>query len=150
MNKVYFIHKRKLYLALALAAAFLLALAYLRWEKAILAVGRPAGSETAVFHLVTGEFSSSGPDGRKIEVYRWDPGHIVVSRGQPVELQITGVNGGSHPFVIEGLGVRGIVRKGETTVVRFTPEHAGTYPIICLTHRDLEQNGPMVGYITVQ
>ena len=148
MSKVYIIHKRKLYLALALAAAFILALAYLRWEKAILASGEPA--ETAVFHLVTGEFSSTGPNGRKIEVYRWDPGHIVVSRGQPVELQITGISGGSHPFVIEGLGVRGIVRKGETTVVRFTAEHAGTYPIICLTHRDLEQNGPMVGYITVQ
>ena len=148
MPKVYVIHRRKLYLALALTAAVLLALAYLKWEPAILAGGKPA--ETAVYHLVTGEFSSTGPDGRKIEVYRWDPGHIVVQRGQPVELKITGVNGGSHPFVIEGLGVRGIVRKGETTVVRFTAEHAGTYPIICLTHRDLEQNGPMVGYITVQ
>jgi len=148
MSKVYFIHKRKLYLALALAAAFLLALAYLRWERAILAGGKPA--ETAVFHLVTGEFSSTGPDGRRIEVYRWDPGHIVVGRGQPVELQITGVNGASHPFVIKGLNIRGVVRKGETTVVRFTAEHPGTYPIICLTHRDLEQNGPMVGYITVQ
>ncbi|CAG5084051.1 Putative uncharacterized protein [Thermobacillus xylanilyticus] len=148
MSKVYFIHKRKFYLALALTAAVILALAYLRWEQAILANGKP--EEVSVYHLVTGEFSSTGPNGQKIEVYRWDPGHIVVSRGQPVELQITGVNGGSHPFVIEGLGVRGIVRKGETTVVRFTPEHAGTYPIVCLTHRDLEQNGPMVGYIRVQ
>lgn len=147
MPKVYLIHKRKLYLALALLGTVLLALAYLRWEETILASGKPR--ETAVFHLVTGEFSSTGPDGQKIEVYRWDPGHIVVSRGQPVELRITGVNGGNHPFVIEGLGIRGIVRKGETTVVRFTSEHAGTYPIVCLTHRDLEQNGPMVGYIHV-
>jgi heme/copper-type cytochrome/quinol oxidase subunit 2 len=148
MSKVYFIHKRKLYLALALMSAVILALAYLRWEQSILASGKPV--EASVFHLVTGEFSSTGPNGQKIEVYRWDPGHIVVSRGQSVELRITGVNGASHPFVIEGLGVRGTVRKGETTVVRFTPEHAGTYPIICLTHRDLAQNGPMVGYIRVQ
>ena len=138
MSKVLFIHKRQFRMALILTAVVALALIYLRWEQARLVSGTP--SDVTVFHMVTGEFKSTGPDGKTIEVYRWDPGHIVVPRGKPVELHITGVNGAAHPFVIEGLGVRGIVRKGETTVVRFTAEHAGTYPIVCLTHRDMEQD----------
>jgi heme/copper-type cytochrome/quinol oxidase subunit 2 len=72
-----------------------------------------------------------------------------VTKGTPVELQITGISGDRHPFEIEGLGIKGEVLKGKTTVVRFTPKEAGTYAIRCLTHADMRSGGPMVGYIFV-
>lgn len=106
-------------------------------------------SQPRVIQLVTGEFDTTGADGKEIEVYRWDPGTIIVNKGEEVELQITGINGNSHPFVIEGLGIRGEVVKGKTTIVRFKADKPGTYPIVCLTHTDMRHSGPMVGYIFV-
>ena len=72
-----------------------------------------------VIQLVTGEFASKTDDGKEIEVYRWDPGTVIVNQGDNVELHITGVNGESHPFVIEELGIKGEVTKGKTTMVKF-------------------------------
>ncbi|WP_281889701.1 cupredoxin domain-containing protein [Paenibacillus sp. YYML68] len=100
--------------------------------------------------LVTGEFKSTGPDGKTLEAYRWDPGTVVVNKGELVKLSIYGVNGASHPFIIEGLNVKGEVKKGKETVVTFQPQEAGIYRLICLTHQDIAQNGPMIGYIVVQ
>jgi len=148
MSKIFVISKKQIRMAAVLVAVLALAVVYLRWNQSEAAT--VMSGEDRIFHLVTGEFKSVGEDGKEIEVYRWDPGTIVVERGQQVQLHITGVNGASHPFVIEGLGVRGEVRKGETTIVKFAAEHAGTYPILCLTHTDQLQGGPMVGYIVVQ
>jgi len=105
--------------------------------------------EGRTIQLVTGEFKSAGPDGKEIEAYRWDPGTVVVKKGELIKLSIYGVNGASHPFIIEGLGVKGEVKKGKETVVSFRADKPGTYRIICLTHPDIAHNGPMVGYIVV-
>jgi FtsP/CotA-like multicopper oxidase with cupredoxin domain len=148
VSKVFVISRKQIRMAAVMVVVLALAAVYLRWnqsEAATIMTG-----EDRIFHLVTGEFKSVGKDGKEFEVYRWDPGTIVVERGQQVQLHITGVNGASHPFVIEGLGVRGEVRKGETTIVKFSADHPGTYPILCLTHTDQQQSGPMVGYIVVQ
>ncbi|TDF94199.1 hypothetical protein E1757_24665 [Paenibacillus piri] len=99
--------------------------------------------------IVTTEFKSTGPDGKPIEVYRWDPGTIHVKPGELIHLSIFGVNGASHPFVIEGLNIKDEVKKGKETIVTFKAEKTGTYRIICQTHPDLAHNGPMVGYIVV-
>jgi plastocyanin len=119
------------------------------WDKdlAASADAMPAGER--VIHMVTGEYSAVTPDGREIEAYRWDPGTIFVNKGENVQLRIYGVNGDSHPFVIEGLGVEGIVKKGEETIVNFHASKAGIYRIICYTHPDIANNGPMIGYIIV-
>lgn len=100
-------------------------------------------------HMVTGEFKSKLPNGKEIESYRWDPGTIVISKGEKVNLIIYGVNGAEHPFSIEGTDIAGVVKKGEETVVplHFTKE--GTYRLICHTHETKEQNGPMIAYIVV-
>jgi plastocyanin len=100
-------------------------------------------------HMVTGEFKTTGADGKPIEAYRWDPGTIYVKKGETINLSIYGVNGTSHPFVIDGLNVRGEVKKGKDTVVTFRADQPGTYRIVCLTHPDIAHNGPMVGYIVV-
>jgi plastocyanin len=127
----------------------LLVAAWVFWNRGdILAADGPAGGKK-LFHLVTGEFKSTLPDGTEIESYRWDPGTILVEKGDTVTLKIRGVNGESHPFIIEGMNVKGEVKKGQETVVTFTAAKEGTYRIICLTHPDAAHNGPMIGYIIV-
>jgi heme/copper-type cytochrome/quinol oxidase subunit 2 len=100
-------------------------------------------------HMVTGEFKSSTDDGKEIEAYRWDPGTIILEKGEKVRLKIRGINGKEHPFYIEGTDIKGIVKKGEETVVPLQFEKEGTYRLICLTHPTAEQNGPMIAYIVV-
>lgn len=100
-------------------------------------------------HLVTGEFKASTEDGKEIEAYRWDPGTIFVEKGEKVRLKILGVNGKEHPFIIEGTDIKGIVKKGEETVVPLEFDKEGTYRLICLTHPSAENSGPMIAYIVV-
>jgi len=149
MSRVFVIRRRHFGLFAVMAAAVLMTVVFLRYERMDEAVSGTAVNPR-VIQLVTGEFESRAEDGRKIEAYIWHPGTVYVRKGETVELQIKGISGGNHPFVIEGLGVKGEVRTGETTKVVVTPAAAGTYPILCLTHLDQEQGGPMVGYIVVQ
>lgn len=148
MSKIFVVTKKQIRLFAAIVLIVLIAAACLKWNQSREAMG--ASQETRVFHLVTGEFKTTTKEGKKLEVYRWDPGTIVVNEGDAVELRIAGVNGQSHPFIIEGLNIKGEVVKGKTTVVRFAAERRGTYPIVCLTHDKMENSGPMVGYIVVQ
>ncbi|MWC31347.1 cupredoxin domain-containing protein [Paenibacillus sp. MMS18-CY102] len=155
MTKFVVVKKRQLQWAAVIVLVVLVATAVWRWNAAepTLAnaeVGNADGSQAQVFQIVTGEFETTDRAGKMLEAYVWSPGNFNVKKGVPVELRITGISGDKHPFVIEGLGIKGTVTKGETTIVRFTAEHAGTYPIQCLTHTDLRSGGPMVGYIFVQ
>lgn len=102
------------------------------------------------FWIVTNEIKTKLENGKEIEAYRWDPGFLTVEKGKPVTLHFYGVKGKAHPFVIEGLGVKGSVEKGKTTSVTFTPEQAGTYRVVCLTHATVAANGPMIGYLRVE
>lgn len=135
---------RLIYLAL-LAIAF--AAVFLAWNRSETAMSVP--KTLKVFQLVTGEFQTKTDDGKELEVYRWDPGSLVIRKGTQVELHITGVNGASHAFVIQELGIRGTVHKGKTTIVRFKADKRGTFAIECLDHTSLANGGPMVGYISV-
>lgn len=152
MRKVVFIERRKMQLYALLAVAVILAGAYIGWQqsKPASAPAPDSSGSPRVFELVTGEYKATLDNGKQLESYRWDPGTIIVNKNEPVELRITGINGQSHPFVIEGLNISGKVTKGKTTVVRFTPTTPGTYPIVCQTHDVLNNGGPMVGYIVVQ
>lgn len=100
-------------------------------------------------HMVTGEFKSTTEDGKEIEAYRWDPGTIVLEKGEKVLLKILGVNGKEHPFIIEGTELKGVVKKGAETEVPLQFEKEGTYRLICLSHPSAEHNGPMIAYIVV-
>lgn len=121
---------------------------YIRQQQAAAVAG--AATDERMIHLVTGEFKATTADGTVIEAYRWDPGTIFVRKGEAVKLNIRGINGASHPFVIEGLGISGEVRKGEETIVSFQTDKAGIYRLICLAHPDGKQNGPMIAYIVVE
>lgn len=108
-----------------------------------------AKEEVREIHMVTGEFKAKLPNGKEIESYRWDPGTIFVHEGEKVNLVISGVNGAEHPFSIEGTDIKGIVKKGEDTIVPLQFKKEGIYRLICHTHYGKEQNGPMIAYIVV-
>lgn len=101
------------------------------------------------FTIITTEYKSKTEDGKIIEAYRWDPGTIVVEKGDRVVLNFYGVQGLFHPFEIKGLNVKGEVKKGRVTTVSFTADKEGTYEIMCTAHKDMEHEGPMVGYLIV-
>ncbi len=109
--------------------------------------GAPDGPR--VYHMITAEFKSKLPDGTEIESYRWDPGTIVVKKGETVKLRILGVNGEAHSFYIEGTTIKGEVRKGKETTVMFRSDKEGIFRIICVQHPDASHSGPMIGYIVV-
>lgn len=157
MTKFIVIKKRHMQLAAAFAVLLLLTAIVWRWNSSAQPAEwngstqpTAAAGDVQVFEIVTGEFETRNKDGKMLEAYTWHPGSITVQRGKPVELRITGISGDSHPFVINGLGIKDEVVKGKTTIVRFTAEQAGTYEIRCLTHADTRSEGPMVGYIFVQ
>jgi heme/copper-type cytochrome/quinol oxidase subunit 2 len=146
MSKVFLIHKKHLVFT---GTAILLVAAALFWGREQLMPALADSGPARTIHMVTGEYSSKTTDGKLIEVYRLDPGTIVVHKGEKINLSIFGVNGDSHPFIIEGLNVKGEVKKGKETVVSFTAQKAGIYRIICTAHPDIAHNGPMVAYIVV-
>jgi heme/copper-type cytochrome/quinol oxidase subunit 2 len=152
MSRIVLINRKKVQAYALLAVVVILAGAYLGWQNAQPASSAPVpGSDgPRVIQLVTGEFKAVSDSGVQLESYRWDPGTVVVRKGEAVELRISGINGQSHPFVIEGLNISGEVHKGKTTVIHFTPKEAGIYPIVCQTHDVPKNGGPMVGYLVVQ
>lgn len=105
--------------------------------------------KTREIHMVTVEYQSTMKDGKKIEVYRWDPSQIQIEKGEKVNLYISGINGEEHPFFIEGTDIKGTVKKGEETMVGLQFDKEGTYRLICETHGDRNHNGPMIADIIV-
>ncbi|MGX6444129.1 cupredoxin domain-containing protein [Neobacillus sp. K501] len=105
--------------------------------------------KTREIHMVTVEYQSTMKDGKKIEVYRWDPSQIQIEKGEKVNLYISGINGEEHPFFIEGTDIKGTVKKGEETMVSLQFDKEGTYRLICETHGDRNHNGPMIADIIV-
>ncbi len=147
MSRVWIIKRKHFYLAAAALLLLFAGLLYMNRGSIIPTAAEPTAERT--IHMVTGEFKSTTADGKTIEAYRWDPGTVVVQKGERIKLSIYGVNGQSHPFLIEGLNISGEVKKGKETVVHFTANQEGTYRIICLTHTDIAHSGPMIGYIVV-
>jgi cytochrome c oxidase subunit 2 len=62
--------------------------------------------------------------------FTFEPNEITVKKGQPVILLIKSKDV-SHGLVIEDLGVRTEVKKGEATEVKFDPETTGTFEGKC-------------------
>ncbi len=147
MSKIFIIKKKHLFVA-SIAMIFAVT-CFLVWNHET-TMPTASMAATRTIHMVTGEFKSTSKEGQKIEAYRWDPGTIVVQQGENIQLRIYGVNGESHPFLIEGLNIKGEVTQGKETIVNFTAKERGTYRIICLTHTDVAHEGPMIGYIVVQ
>lgn len=150
MTKVFVVSKKRLKtLKIGAAAVLLAAAALLFWEQDDIRSVMSSNAPERTINLVTAEFKTTGADGKTIEAYRWDPGTIYVKKGDRIRLSIYGVNGASHPFIIDGMNIKGEVKKGQETVVSFHADKPGIYRIVCLTHPDIAHNGPMIGYLVV-
>jgi cytochrome c oxidase subunit II len=62
--------------------------------------------------------------------FSFEPHEITVRKGEEVTLTIRSTDV-SHGLLIEDLGVRTEVKKGQTSDVKFTPETAGTFEGKC-------------------
>ncbi|RKP45815.1 hypothetical protein D7Z26_25020 [Cohnella endophytica] len=150
MSKIVILNRKKIQLYTVIAAVVILAGAYIGWQQTKPTVATAGDSSTQILQMVTGEFTAKLDNGKQIESYQFSPSSVYAKKNQPVELRISGVNGQSHPFVIEGLNISAVIHKGKTTVVKFTPKEAGVYTILCQTHDNPQDGGPMVGYLFVQ
>lgn len=154
MSKFIVITKKQIILTLALTLVAAAAWVYYAVNDAegadqpVLS-NQESKSKERVVHMVAGEFSSTTVDGQKLEAYLWHPGVIPVKKGEQIKLVIRGINGESHPFVIEGTDIKGEVKKGKETVVNFSAKEEGVYRLICLAHAEASTNGPMIAYIVV-
>jgi plastocyanin len=99
-------------------------------------------------HLFTVEYKAK-INGKEAEVYRFDPGQVIIQKGETIALHIHGFHGKEHHFSIPKLNIQGIVQKGKTSVVTFQAKQVGTFELICHNHYTTQQQGPMIGYITV-
>ncbi|MFC0560328.1 cupredoxin domain-containing protein [Halalkalibacter alkalisediminis] len=144
-----FVVIRKKWLVLMVLGIMIGLYFYVLEPQATTVINQPNEKEFDI-HMVTGEFKTKTDDGKELEAYRWDPGTIYIPKGQKVKLNIFGVNGKEHPFVIEGTDVSGTVRKGEETVLHLQFDEEGIYRLICTAHATVEDNGPMIAYIVVK
>jgi len=62
--------------------------------------------------------------------FSFEPNDITVKKGQEVTLVIRSKDV-SHGLLIEDLGVRTEVKKGQSTEVKFTPDATGTFAGRC-------------------
>jgi cytochrome c oxidase subunit II len=62
--------------------------------------------------------------------FSFTPNEITVKKGEEVTLEITSKDV-SHGLVIEDLGVRTEIKKGQSAEVKFTPETVGTFEGKC-------------------
>ncbi len=147
MSRVLIIGKKQLRFIGMSALLVVLVYSFWVWNKSEPTIGTT--SNPRVIQMITAEHETTLADGKSFEVYRWDPGTVIVNKGELVELRILGVNGDRHPFFIEGMDIKGEVQKGKETVVTFRAEKAGIFRLICPTHGDPAHGGPMVGYIVV-
>jgi len=79
--------------------------------------------------------------------FQFTPNEITVHQGVPVVLKLTSQDV-SHGFNCPGLKIRADVKPGKESVLRFTPDKAGTFPFHCDVFCGLG-HGKMTGAITV-
>ncbi len=90
-----------------------------------------------------------------LDSYSYQPGHLIVEKGKPVELTLKSVTTLTpHNFIIKdpagSLAVEQDVSAGKTALLKFTPMQSGTFPIYCdkrlwplPSHRDKGMEGKL-------
>lgn len=86
-------------------------------------------SAIAAFPLAAGE-QAKQTISITAQRFSFSPNEITVKKGQEVVLEIQ-TKDVSHGLVIEDLGVRTEIKKGQSTEVTFTPETVGTFEGKC-------------------
>lgn len=100
------------------------------------------------YHIYTVEYKAKW-NGKEKEVYRFDPGSLVVNRGEKIRLIFHGFHGKEHHLSIPAFHLKGTVKKGKETIFTLTPDQTGVFDILCHNHLTPEQNGPMIMQLAV-
>ncbi len=122
----------------------------------------PTWAAERTFLVVTGEWSWAAKPGeapvvdrgqsdvKKMDRYTFDPGFLVVDKGDRVTLKIHDLKGDKHIIEIPGFGVKETqILRGEEKTISFVADKAGVFEIKCTNHIDAKKEGPMVGYLYV-
>ncbi len=122
----------------------------------------PAWAAERTFLVLTGEWSWAAkpgeapvvdrgqPDVKKMDRYTFDPGFLVVDKGDRVTLKIHDLKGDKHIIEIPAFGVKETqILRGEEKTISFVADKAGVFEIKCTNHIDAKKEGPMVGYLYV-
>ena len=122
----------------------------------------PAWAAERTFLVLTGEWSWAAkpgealvvdrgqPDVKQMDRYTFDPGFLVVDKGDRVTLKIHDLKGDKHIIEIPGFGVKETqILRGEEKTISFVADKAGVFEIKCTNHIDAKKEGPMVGYLYV-
>jgi cytochrome c oxidase subunit 2 len=80
--------------------------------------------------------------------YEFSPNPIKVKKGEPVKLTITATDH-DHGFSIDAFKIKQKLKKGEPSIVEFTPDKAGTFPFKCSVVCGIGHHG-MKGTIVVE
>jgi plastocyanin len=90
-----------------------------------------------------------------LDSYSYQPAHLIVEKGKPVELTLKSVTTLiPHNFIIKdpagSLSVEQDTGAGKTALLKFTPMQSGTFPIYCdkrlwplPSHRDKGMEGKL-------
>jgi plastocyanin len=90
-----------------------------------------------------------------LDSYSYEPAHLIVERGKPVELTLKSVTILTpHNFIIKdpagNFSVEQDVGAGKTAILKFTPAQSGTFSIYCdkrlwplPSHRDKGMEGKL-------
>lgn len=121
-----------------------------------------AWAETREFLILTNEIKWKAKRGeapvvdrargsvKEIERYAFNPGFLVVNKGDKVVLRIHAIKGNKHIIEVPAFntGETQILR-GEEKTVSFVADKAGVFRIKCNNHKNANKEGPMVGYLYV-
>ena len=90
-----------------------------------------------------------------LDSYSYQPAHLIVEKGKPVELTLKSVTTLTpHNFIIKdpagSLSIEQDTGAGKTALLKFTPMQSGTFPIYCdkrlwplPSHRDKGMEGKL-------
>lgn len=149
MTQFWVVSRKQVRLGAVAFTAMLVAAAFWRYEtvRSERAVGAVPQSNR-ILHMVVGELKTKLDNGKETGMYPFIPKTVRAKAGERVELRIRGINSKRHDFIIEGTDLKGSIEKDKETVITFTAKE-GVHRIVCLTHHDMQHEGPMVGYIVV-
>jgi heme/copper-type cytochrome/quinol oxidase subunit 2 len=117
--------------------------------------------EIQTFNLIMGEGETvaevNGDEEIVAEFHRWEPGVMVVNKGDTVDLTVTNPRGNAHSFILPDFGVATPVleARGGTTKDSFVADKAGVFQYACGLPYDPEagycdpDHQLMVGYLIV-
>jgi len=82
--------------------------------------------------------------------YTYDPGFLVVNKGDTVVLTIHNLKGDHHIVDIPAFGIHEVkIVRGEERKFTFKADKAGLFAIDCKNHVSAEKEGPMAAYLLV-